>query len=173
MDISSIFKINKIDHYAVIVKDIENSQNFHINFLGFSFVKSYSLTTSEYSNTEDTLSVVLEKNSASSKEICVLNKPLNSLSFLNKYIERYGEGIHHIAYEVDNIEQEFKTGLSHNIAFTSENIILDPINKLKQVFIDRKYTGYFIELIERSNSVEQNGDLFSQTSIKELILSTS
>ncbi len=174
MNVSSIFKINKIDHYAVVVKDIETSKQFHMDFLGFAFVNSYKLQTSDKNEGDDTFSIVLSKTNTFGKEVCVLNQPLNEFSFLNPYIQKYGEGIHHIAYAVDNIEEEFEKGLKSNICFTSDKIIIDHNNNLKQIFIERKYTGYFIELVDRGDgSTEQDNNLFSHNNVKDLIISTS
>ena len=174
MKLNSIFNINYIDHYAVIVHDIEASKQFHIDCLGFSLVNSYKLQTSNKNDDDDTFSIVLSKINNFGREVCVLNQPLNEFSFLNPYIYKYGEGIHHIAYAVDNIEQEFEKGLKNNISFTSNEIVIDYNNNLKQVFIDRKYTGYFIELVERGDSiVQQDSNLFSQENVKNLIISTA
>ncbi len=174
MQLNSIFNINYIDHYAVIVRDIEASKQFHIDCLGFSFVNSYKLQTSSEHEGDDTFSIVLSKTNNFGKEVCVLNQPLNEFSFLNPYINKYGEGVHHIAYAVDNIEEEFKKGLESNINFTSDKIVIDHYNDLKQVFIDRKYTGYFIELVERGNGcMQKDVNLFSQNNVKDLIISTA
>jgi len=174
LQLNHIFNIKYIDHYAVIVRDIEAPKQFYINCLGFSLVNSYTLQTSNESNGDDTLSVVLSNKNNFAKEICVLNQPLNEFSFLNLYIDKYGEGIHHIAFAVDDIKQEFEKGIKHNINFTSKEIVLDYNNNLKQVFIDRKYTGHFIELVERDNNdTQKKYNVFSQKNIKELIISTT
>lgn len=173
MNINCFFNTNRIDHYAVHVLDIEKSKQFHIDCLGFKFVKTYTFKTSHKSDTDDTISIVLKKLTNNESVICVLNAPLNEFSFLQQAINLYGEGIHHIAYEVSNIEEEVAKGKKNNIVFTSKDIIIDHANSLKQIFIDKQYTGYFLELIERSVSSSELNNDFSQENIRDLMLSVS
>ena len=172
--LEGIFQIKGIDHYAIVVRELDKSRDFHVKNLGFSLKDCYELKTSEESPDNDTIACVLTKCYGEREEICVINQPLNSYSFLNQYILKCGEGIHHIAYSVDNLRREFNKGLENHIDFTSDQIIFDHINKLYQVFIDKKYTGYFIELIQREPlTQEQTMALFSNNNIKELIINTA
>ena len=174
MNLKYILDLGNIDHYAVVIYDIEKSCNFHVNFLGFSITKSYKIKTSMDSDKEDSLSIVLEKSVGNNKEMCVLNMPLNDKSFLNPYLKKYGEGIHHVAYSVKDIEAEFQKGLRNKIIFTTENIIYDHRNSLKQVFIDKSYTGYFIELVQREeNAIKEFSTSFSEDNIKELMIAAA
>lgn len=169
-----MFHINCIDHYAIIVKDLDKSKNFHVKNLGFSIKNCYELNTSDKSKSIDTISCVLTRQYGDREEICVINQPINAYSFLNKYIKKCGEGIHHIAYSVENLQREFKKGSENKIDFTSNKIIFDPINKLQQIFIEKKYTGYFIELIQRDDLRNaQTTELFSNNNIRELMINTT
>ena len=170
--LEALFNIDYIDHYAVIVRDLEKSRDFHIKSLGFSVKNTYELQTSEQAIGNDTVAIVLTKEYADRTAICVINQPLNVHSLLNRHIREHGEGIHHIAYSVKNIECEFDKGLNNHIDFTSNKIIFDPVNRLKQIFIDKKYTGYFIELIQRDNLSSEDIALFSSHNIRELIMGT-
>jgi hypothetical protein len=66
-----------------------------------------------------------------------------------------GPGVHHVAYEVDDLDQSLQLLHDSGIATTSQQVLKDPLTGLRQVFLDRTHGGYFIELIERT---EQAGE---------------
>ena len=88
---------------------------------------------------------------------------------MNQWVsERGGGGIHHIAYQVHNIETIFKAWKELGVEFASENIIDCPDDNLKQIFTKplEVLGGIVIELIQRGDKG------FCNKSVKDLMNST-
>jgi len=90
--------IKKIEHIGIAVKNIEQSNALFAKLFGKAHYKVESVE-SEGVNTSffmlgETKVELLEASSETSA--------------IARFIEKKGEGIHHIAYEVDNIEEEMK-----------------------------------------------------------------
>lgn len=88
--------IKKIEHIGIAVKNIQESNALFRKLFGKEHYKIETVS-SEGVNTSffmlgDTKIELLEAT-----------KPESAIA---KFIEKKGEGIHHIAYEVDNIDQE-------------------------------------------------------------------
>jgi methylmalonyl-CoA epimerase len=87
----------RIDHVAVIVRNIEQALTFYRDTLG--------ITPSEIKAVpaEQVRIAFLPMGGPGGSEI-ELVEPTNPDSSLAKYLEKRGEGLHHICLEVDNIE---------------------------------------------------------------------
>lgn len=88
--------IKKIEHIGIAVKNIETSNDLFTKLFGKQHYKVESVE-SEGVNTSffmlgETKIELLEASSANSS--------------IAKFIDKKGEGIHHIAYEVDNLDEE-------------------------------------------------------------------
>ena len=90
--------MKKIEHIGIAVSDLEEANNIYTKILGLEpykkeFVDSEGVITSFFQteNTKIELLQALDENNA-----------------ISKFIEKRGEGIHHIAFEVENIEKEIK-----------------------------------------------------------------
>ncbi len=91
--------VKKIDHIAIAVKDLEKEIEVYKNIPGFEFrgtevVKEQKVTVAFF-KVGDVFIELLE--------------PLADDSPVSKFIEKRGGGLHHIAYEVDDIEKEIDT----------------------------------------------------------------
>lgn len=90
--------IKKIEHIGIAVKNIEESNALFSRLFGKTHYK-VERVESEGVNTSffmlgETKVELLEASTETSA--------------IARFIEKKGEGIHHIAYEVDNIEEEMK-----------------------------------------------------------------
>lgn len=90
--------IKKIEHIGIAVKNLESSNLLFKKLFGNEHykverVESEGVSTSFFMLGETKIEL-LEATSADSA--------------ISKFIEKKGEGIHHIAYEVDNIEEEME-----------------------------------------------------------------
>jgi methylmalonyl-CoA/ethylmalonyl-CoA epimerase len=88
--------IKKIEHIGIAVKDLNSSNDLFKKLFGeahykIEAVESEGVTTSFFWLGETKIELVAASNETSS---------------IAKFIEKKGEGIHHIAYAVDNIEEE-------------------------------------------------------------------
>ena len=85
---------NKINHIGIAVKNLENSIPFYRDQLGMEFEGSEEVT-------EQKVRVAFLKVGESRIELL---EPTSPDSPVAKFLEKNGEGIHHMAYQVDNIE---------------------------------------------------------------------
>ena len=88
--------IKKIEHIGIAVKNLNNSNELFKKLFGKDHYKVESVLSEAVSTSffmlGDTKIELLEATDENSA--------------ISKFIEKKGEGIHHIAYEVDNIEAE-------------------------------------------------------------------
>src|SRR5436190_18829417 len=86
----------KIDHVAIIVRNIEQALSFYRDVLG--------ITPSEIKEvpTEQVRIAFLPLGGPGGSQIELI-EPTTPDSSLMKFLERRGEGLHHIALEVDDI----------------------------------------------------------------------
>ncbi|GAA0458434.1 methylmalonyl-CoA epimerase [Alkalibacillus silvisoli] len=87
--------MNKIAHIGIAVSSIEETLPFYRDHLGLEF-KGVEEVESEH------VKVAFLKIGESAIELL---EPLNSQSPIAKYIDQKGEGIHHIALDVNDIDE--------------------------------------------------------------------
>lgn len=149
MNKSLPIKCNKIDHYTLIVPNAKAVSDFHVHVLGYQFkriqlVNAGSAPKGKY----DMLNYVLAWPN-DPERILVITEGLTENSIFKRFMGKYGQGIHHIAFEVDDMDDTFGLLQQAGIPMTSDKILNDLLTGLKQVFLDNKHTGVFVELIER------------------------
>jgi methylmalonyl-CoA/ethylmalonyl-CoA epimerase len=134
--------MNKIEHIGIAVNSIENSNDLFEKLFGephykIEDVESEGVKTSFFK---------IGKNKIELLEATNKNSPIA------KFIEKKGEGIHHIAFDVDNIEKETKRLKNEGFIVLNEKPKKGADNKLV-VFLHPKSTnGVLIELCqERTN----------------------
>ena len=88
--------MRKIEHLGIAVKDIEASEKLYTALLGKPSYKT------EIVESEGVKTMFFEIGE-SKIELLEASKPDSPIA---KFIEKKGEGIHHIAYDVENIDQE-------------------------------------------------------------------
>ena len=86
----------KIDHIAIAVNDVETAAKEYQDALGIDSVEF---------ETVDTEGVKVAIIHLSNGRI-ELMQPTNDASPIKKFLEKKGEGLHHMALETDNIEGE-------------------------------------------------------------------
>jgi len=145
--------LGEFDHYTLIVDDAQAVADFHVNVLGFrpnriQLVNAGSVPEGEY----DMLNHILWLP-GSEERVMVVTEGLTEESIFYRYWWRYGSGVHHVAYTVDNIDETLQKLRECGVETTSEDILQDPVSGLKQIFLAKKHCGYFVELIERNDNV--------------------
>ncbi len=84
----------KIDHIGVAVKNLEESLHVFKNILGMK-------CSGEEEVREQNVKVAFLPVGESEIELLESTSPVGNIA---KYIEKKGEGIHHIAFEVENLD---------------------------------------------------------------------
>ncbi|MBT3918830.1 MAG: methylmalonyl-CoA epimerase [Flavobacteriaceae bacterium] len=130
--------MKKIEHIGIAVKNIENATKIYTSLLGSSpykmeEVKSEGVKTSFF-KTGDSKIELLEAT--------------NPDSPIAKFIEKRGEGVHHIAFAVDDIQSEIVRLKNEGFIVLNENPKKGADNKLV-VFLHPKSTaGVLVELCQ-------------------------
>jgi methylmalonyl-CoA/ethylmalonyl-CoA epimerase len=129
--------IKKINHVAVAVNDLEEAAKFYKDILG--------LTISGVEVVAKKTKVGFFKIGESDIELVQPSEPDSPLV---KYLEKKGQGIHHICFEVDDIEAEVKAYLEKGATLIDQRP--GPgAHHTKTAFIHPKSSsGVLIELCE-------------------------
>lgn len=128
----------KIEHLGIAIKSLENSDNLFAKLLGKSNYKQESVeregvTTSFYQLGDSKIELL---------------EATNPESPIAKFIEKKGEGIHHIAFGVEDIKAEVERLKAEGFIFISEEPKDGADNKLV-VFLHPKSTnGVLVELCQ-------------------------
>ena len=136
-------KIGRIEHLGVAVKDIEKGLSFYRDILG---LKATSVSREE----EMGAAMVFVEIGESSFELMspLENPPSGTVGdIMRKFMEKNGEGIHHVAVAVDNIEAALKELEQKGVALIDK--VPRPGAHGKIAFLHPKATyGILIELCE-------------------------
>jgi len=130
--------LKKINHIAIAVSDIEESAKFYQNVLGLSL--------------SDVEVVPAQKTRAGFFRIGEMNielvQPSEPDSPLVKFLETKGQGIHHICFEVDDVEAEVNAFLEKGATMVDQKP-RPGAHQTKVAFIHPKSSsGVLIELCE-------------------------
>ena len=161
-----LLPLGRLDHYALIVPDAAACSRFHMEVLGFGWVREQKVNAGSVPEGEyDMLNHVLHLPGDPSRTM-VVTEGLTEDSIFRKYLDAHGPGIHHVAYAVDDLAEAFRKLEEAEVPLTSKRIAHDPMSGLRQAFISRDKTGYFIELIERTEEAEEG--IFKSGNMAEL-----
>lgn len=130
--------MNKIEHIGIAVKDLETSNNLFEKLLGVAAYKSEEVSS-------EGVITSFFKNGPNKIELLAATNPESPIA---KFLEKKGEGIHHIAFEVSDIEAEIARLQKEGFVVLNEKPKLGADNK-RVVFLHPKSTnGVLIELCE-------------------------
>ena len=128
----------KIEHLGIAIKSLETSDNLFARLLGKNHYKQESVeregvTTSFYQLGESKIELL---------------EATNPESPIAKFIDKKGEGIHHIAFGVEDIRAEIERLKAEGFVFISEEP-KDGADNTLVVFLHRKSTnGVLVELCQ-------------------------
>lgn len=130
--------MNKIEHIGIAVKNIDESNDLFTNLFGKKHykteeVESEGVKTSFFNIGENKIELL---------------EATNSDSPIAKFIEKKGEGIHHIAFDVDDIEAEIKRLKKEGFIVLNEVPKKGADNKLVAFLHPKATNGVLIELCQ-------------------------
>lgn len=135
--------IKKINHVAIALPDLAAGQKFWAESLGLS-LERVSVVPDE--------GVTVAFLSVGDAEIELLH-PLDGEGGVAKFLQKRGAGIHHICFEVEDIEQMLAELKNAGIPLINETPRLNPDGK-QYAFLHPKGTGgILIELYQTSPTV--------------------
>ncbi len=134
--------MKKIEHIGIAVKDLEKSNLLFKQLLGKPHYK-----------TEEVVSEGVKTSFFKSGHNKIeLLEATDSESPIAKFIEKKGEGIHHIAFAVDNIEAEIKRLKNEGFIVINSTPKRGADNKLVAFLHPKSTNGVLIELCQEIDS---------------------
>lgn len=130
--------INKIEHIGIAVKNLKDSNKLFESLFGKAHYKIESVD-SEGVNTSF---FMLGENKIELLEATDKNSPIA------KFIAKKGEGIHHIAFDVDDIEEEIKRLKKEDFVVLNDKPKKGADNKLVAFLHPKSTNGVLIELCQ-------------------------
>ena len=130
--------MNKIEHIGIAVKNLKDSNRIFEDILGTSsykteMVESEGVATSFFQVGPNKIELL---------------EATNKDSPIAKFIEKKGEGIHHIAFAVDNIEEEIKRLQAKGYRLINEVAKKGADNKRIAFLHPKSSNGVLIELCQ-------------------------
>lgn len=130
--------MKKIEHIGIAVTDIKKSNELFSKLFGIApykseTVESEGVTTSFFKTGENKIELLAA---------------LNAESPVAKFISKRGEGVHHIAFEVEDIRAEMKRLQSEGFILLNEEPKKGADNKLVCFLHPKSSNGVLIELCQ-------------------------
>ena len=138
---SKNFKVLKIDHIGIAVKNIKQSARLFDELLGMDSSKEEIVEAERV-----VVKKIAPKESISKLELI---EGLYKDSVISKYVDKKGQGIHHIALEVDNIYNAIQYLDSNDINIIYKEPKLGSNNKLITFIHPSSASGILIELCQK------------------------
>ncbi len=139
--IPAAFSALIIDHLGIAVKALDDASEVYA-LLGFQAIGDDELIESQG---------VKVRAFQAGESLLELLEPTREDSPIAKYIEKRGEGLHHVAFRVDNLEAEIERLEKQGATFISTEIRAGRAGT-RIVFLHPKWTkGVLVELVEHSH----------------------
>lgn len=130
--------MNKIEHIGIAVKDLEAANKIYKAVLGAEHYKTETVAS-------EGVATSFFKIGESKIELL---SALNSDSPIAKFIEKRGEGIHHMAFYVDDISAEIERLKGDGFRLLNEKPKPGADNKLVAFMHPKDASGVLIELCQ-------------------------
>jgi len=131
--------IKKVDHMAIAVNNLDEALELYNKLFGLKPEKVETMTDQRVK------AAILPVGEGSEIELI---QPIDSDSGVAKFLEKRGEGIHHIAIEVDDIDQELKTLAEKGVDLIDKQARIGLAGRV--AFLHPKATrGVLIELVQK------------------------
>ena len=131
----------KIEHIGIAVKSLEKSNEL--------FAKLFGKPSYKTENVErESVSTSFFKMGETKVELL---EATNNESTIAKFIDKKGEGIHHIAFEVDDIVSEMKRLEADGFTILSKEPMKGADNKLICFLHPKSTNGVLVELCQESS----------------------
>lgn len=131
--------VKKLDHVAIAVKNLDEALETYEKLFGLKPEKIEDVTDQKVK------AAILPIGNGSEIELI---QPVDNESGVAKFLEKKGEGIHHIALEVENVDQELKSLAAQGVTLIDK----EPRSGLagRIAFLHPKSTrGVLIELCQK------------------------
>jgi len=130
--------MNKIEHIGIAVKDLEAAKHTFSQLLG---TEAYKEETVE---SEGVTTVFFKVGEVKIE----LLQATNEDSAIAKFIDKRGEGIHHIAFDVDDVEEKSAVLKGNDFIVLNENAKSGADNKQINFIHPKSTHGVLVELCQ-------------------------
>jgi len=130
--------MNKIEHIGIAVKNIDNADILFEKLFGLPAYKLEEVVS-------EGVKTSFFKVGPNKIELLEATRPDSPIT---KFIEKRGEGIHHIAFDVDDIESEIARLKSEGFQMINETPKAGADNKLIAFLHPKSTAGVLIELCQ-------------------------
>ena len=130
--------MNKIEHIGIAVKNIETSNSLFAKLFGESHYKTEAVES-------EGVKTSFFKVGPNKIELLEATNPESPIA---KFIEKKGEGIHHIAFAVDDIEKEIERLKEEGFKMIHDAPKVGADNKLIAFLHPKSTNGVLIELCQ-------------------------
>ena len=131
--------IKKIDHIAIAVNNIEKTAEL------FEKVFNVKPSKTEIVESENVKTKFFDLNESKIELI----EGIDESSTITKFINKKGEGVHHIAIEVDDIQKEITRLKKQGFNTINNKISKGANNKLISFLYPKETNGVLIELCQK------------------------
>ncbi len=130
--------MKKIEHIGIAVRDLERSTSLYETLLGTPCYKTETVASEK-------VDTAFFKTGESKVELLAATAPD---SVIASYIEKRGEGIHHIAFEVDDIRAEMARLAGEGFRLLQDEPKKGADNKLVAFVHPKNTNGVLVELCQ-------------------------
>jgi len=135
--------MNKIEHIGIAVKNLEEANKTYAALLGKKHYKTEDVAG-------ENVKTSFFEVGQSKIELLEATSPESPIA---KFIEKKGEGIHHIAFYVDNIAEEVKRLKKEGFIVLNETPKIGADNKLVVFLHPKSANGVLVELCQENTNV--------------------
>ena len=137
-----IFKVGELYHIGVAVQDAEKTAKLYEKTLGLTIAHDETVMD------QGVRAIMLLPQNSNSTAIELLEPVVNESS-ISKFLEKRGEGMHHVCYLVEDIKYGIESLIKNNI----EMIDLEPREGLNNTLVafahPKSLNGVLIELAQK------------------------
>ena len=131
--------IKKIDHIAIAVKDLDEEIARYRDVMGFKFLGTEIVEEQKVKVAFFEIGDVFIEFTA----------PISDDSPISKFIEKRGGGIHHIAYETDNVVEEISNFEKKGVVMLNKEPKKGAHNAKIAFAHPKSFSGVLVELKEK------------------------
>lgn len=128
--------LRKIEHLGIAVKDLETSNTLFEKLLGTAPYKQEAVVS-------ENVITSFFKTGESKVELLQATHPDSAIA---KFIEKRGEGLHHVAFDVEDIHAEIARMKAEGFVFINETPKEGADNKLIAFLHPKSTNGMLVEL---------------------------
>lgn len=143
----------KVEHIGIAVESLVQSIPLFEKLLNTSCYKTEEVWT------EEVVTAFFSKGDTKIELVQSLTKD----GVVKKFIDKKGEGIHHIAFEVEDIKAEIKRLKEEGFVFLNEEPKQGADNKLICFLHPKNTNGVLIELCQEKNKASGEPEAFNHT----------